>query len=262
MLWGTILVSCEPRAMNLVKPDLSGCENAQNDVRRNVRIVSYNIRSAQSSSIETLREILQQLEPDIVALQEVDRDTARSGFIDQAAKLADALGMEYAYAATRMEGAGDYGIALLSRLPFRDVSRVELPENLSWEPRVALHSSLCIGSGTLDLYNLHADIWPWSSSAQIQYLQKRIASGGHLPVVVLGDFNATIAQSGPSAFRTEAWDDVMSRIADAPTYTGLPFPARIDHIFASAELSARIQDAGVYRSAASDHFPIWVDLEL
>lgn len=248
--------------MNLVSPKLTVCEPTAGAARRNLRIVSYNIRAALSSSVSTLVDVLQELEPDIVALQEVDRDTERSGFADQAMEIADGLGLAYSYAATRTEGQGEYGVALLSRLPFAEVSRVELPENFSWEPRVALQATLCTDSGTLDVYNVHADIWPWSSSSQLQYLQERISRAQRRSTVVLGDFNATADQAGPTAFDAEAWFDVLGHMADSPTYMGVPFPRRIDHIFTSADLTDSVQDAGVLRRSASDHFPVWMDIEL
>jgi endonuclease/exonuclease/phosphatase family metal-dependent hydrolase len=247
--------------MTFVAPENTECNPEEAAEQGPLRIVSFNMHAAQSSSLQEVISLLQKLEPDIVALQEVDRETERSGFIDQAAEIAAALEMEYAYAATRFEGTGDYGIALLSSLPFSDTSRIELPDNFSWEPRVALKGTICGAAGPVSLFNLHADVWPWSSSSQIQYLSALVEDASSKRAIVLGDFNATIEQGGIAAFHTGAWFDVMTNLADAPTFMGMPFPRRIDHIFTTPTLAAAVREAGVYRSAVSDHFPIWMDME-
>ena len=246
--------------MTFVSPETVACESEAPAALGPLRIVSFNMHAAQSSSLEEVISLLRELEPDVVALQEVDRETERSGFIDQAAEIAAALRMEYAYAATRVEGTGDYGVAFLSSVPFADTSRIELPENFSWEPRVALKATLCGATGPISFFNLHADVWPWSSATQIQYLVTQVEKASSTDAIVLGDFNATIEQDGIAAFHSGAWFDVMSNLADLPTFVGMPFPRRIDHIFTSATLARAVDDAGVYRSAVSDHFPIWVDM--
>lgn len=256
------LICCEPRAMTFISPETTACESPPTPNMDRLRIVSFNMHAAQSSSLQQVIALLQELKPDIVALQEVDRQTERSGFTDQAAEIADALQMQYAYAATRFEGTGDYGIALLSSLPFSDAARIELPENFSWEPRVALQTTICGSAGPLSLFNLHADVWPWSAAAQIQFLRAHVEGTSSTQSIVLGDFNATRDQGGIAAFHSGAWFDVMSNLADSPTFMGMPFPRRIDHIFTSAALANAVNEAGVYRSSVSDHFPIWVDLEL
>lgn len=256
-----VLVCCEPRAMTFVVPETTMCKPDEAAEQGPLRIVSFNMHAAQSSSLQEVISLLQKLEPDVVALQEVDRETERSGFIDQAAEIAAALQMKYAYAATRFEGTGDYGIALLSSLPFSETSRIELPENFSWEPRVALKATICGATGPLSLFNLHADVWPWSSASQIQYLNAQVEDTPSTKAIVLGDFNATVEQGGIAAFHSGAWFDVMTNLADAPTFMGMPFPRRIDHIFTSATLADAVSEAGVYRSAVSDHFPIWVDMK-
>ena len=50
----------------------------------------------------------------------------------------------YAAAVTRPPG-GDFGVAILSRLPFVGAERFDLPSAGSFEPRVALAADVCVG---------------------------------------------------------------------------------------------------------------------
>src|SRR5918912_1292793 len=116
---------------------------------------------------------------DIVALQEADKWTARSGGHDVARELAQELRMRYARAAARPPNgeepkskqwyldfeepisrgeAGDTGVAVLSRLPLRNVERLELPwDECAWRPRLALATTIENGDKGLHLFNSHID---------------------------------------------------------------------------------------------------------
>ena len=69
-----------------------------------LRILSYNIHHGQGTDgifdLERLARVISSVEPDLVALQEVDRATTRSGGVDQAAELARLTGMEAAFGKT------------------------------------------------------------------------------------------------------------------------------------------------------------------
>ena len=65
------------------------------------------------------------LQPDVLALQEVDVGVPRSGRADQAAAVATATGTAYVFGkAARVGGIGKYGNALLSREPITGVEVV------------------------------------------------------------------------------------------------------------------------------------------
>src|SRR5690606_14126261 len=65
-------------------------------------------------------EIIKAENPDLVALQEVDKGTTRSGGIDQTAELSTRTGLTGYFAKAREFQGGDYGVAILSRLPVED----------------------------------------------------------------------------------------------------------------------------------------------
>ncbi|HYG81294.1 MAG TPA: endonuclease/exonuclease/phosphatase family protein [Pyrinomonadaceae bacterium] len=221
--------------------------------------------------------------PDIVALQEADKLTARAGGHDIARELAQELRMLYARAASsapRGEGpkskqwyldfeehiaradAGDTGLAFLSRAPFRSVWRVELPwDECAWRPRLALGATVECGGRPLHLFNSHID--PHASvegqlkqhAAVLEMAQK--LSG---PVVLLGDFN-TLSKRSCLATR---------RLLEAHGFAS-PFPTgtatwraglvrlHTDWIFVRG---ARVKSYGVARPlGVSDHWPVWAEIE-
>jgi len=103
-------------------------------------VVSYNIRHGVGMDdrldLERTAATLRRLQPDIVALQEVDEGVGRSGRVDQPARLGELLGMEHAFGSFMEYQGGRYGLAILSRHPIRSVTSVRLRDGN--EPRVAL----------------------------------------------------------------------------------------------------------------------------
>lgn len=63
------------------------------------------------------------LQPDLVALQEVDQKTGRSSGIDQAAELGHLTGMHWVFGKAMDYQGGGYGLAVLSRFPILTATR-------------------------------------------------------------------------------------------------------------------------------------------
>ena len=125
--------------------------------------------------------------PDILALQEVDKATARAGGHHVAADLARELGVRYVHTAVgiprgvtpnqrewwlnfeeqvAIDDAGDMGVALLSRVPLLDITRIDLPwHDCPWRPRLAMAASIDLGKTKMRLFNVHIDPHgPWATS--------------------------------------------------------------------------------------------------
>lgn len=256
------LTGCAQRADTFRAPPLSPCAEGEAPLGP-LRVASYNIRAGLSSSLEDIARDLEALDADVVALQEVDRESERSGGIDQAAWLGERLGMDRVYAAAREEPGGDFGVALLSRLPLSEAERIELEGGVfSLEPRVAVLGAVCTKGGPVRIVGVHADILPWASEAQARALSVRIHEHVGEGVVLAGDLNATPEWSAPRILTTLGLVDVFTRFGAPPTFTGDPFGRRIDYLLLDAPLAAAATDARVLESRASDHLPLFVDLDL
>src|SRR5262245_53252956 len=117
--------------------------------------------------------------PDILALQEADKETARAGGKHIAAMLATELGMSYVHARLEIprgvkpmprawwlnfeeqierHDSGDTGVALLSRIPLQEIMKIDLPwHECPWRPRLAVAATARLGAQQLRLFNVHID---------------------------------------------------------------------------------------------------------
>jgi endonuclease/exonuclease/phosphatase family metal-dependent hydrolase len=73
-----------------------------------------------------LRMSIRRLQPDVLALQEVDLDQERSGGADLTAVAAEAMGA-VAHRFVEKPGSAAYGVALLSRFPASSWQMLRLP---------------------------------------------------------------------------------------------------------------------------------------
>lgn len=113
-----------------------------------MRLATFNILHGRSPSdgtvdLDRLRAAVRELDPDILALQEVDRDQPRSHLADLTAVAGEAMGavsQRFAAALSGTPGAtwiaaaerdlpgeASYGVALLSRYPARSWQVLRLP---------------------------------------------------------------------------------------------------------------------------------------
>ncbi|MDP2342432.1 MAG: endonuclease/exonuclease/phosphatase family protein [Deltaproteobacteria bacterium] len=247
-------VACAAPDNTFIAPAMSACDGSAPPEK--MRIVTWNIRSTKSSSLDTIGDVLQGLDADVIALQEVDRDAPRTGTVDQAAELADRLGMTHAYAAARKEGSGDFGVALLSRLPFASANPIELPGDNALERRVALDTSLCFGDHTVRAVTVHADVFPWAGEENARYLANQIEESAGEGVVVAGDLNASPLDLAVDAFLDLGLKDVIKDFNEAPTFSD----RRIDYVLMDEPLGNTAVDGHVEDTDASDHRPLAIDL--
>lgn len=218
-----------------------------------LRVATYNIKAARDSSLEEIADVIADLDADVVSLQEVDRLMERSGYIDQARELAERLDMGYAFAAARVHGDGEYGVALLSRLPIAFAERVPLPSLGSFEPRVAVGADVCVGAETVRVFSTHIDLNPVAARAQHRALSEIAAPFLGEGVIVTGDLNATARNEGLHALVGTPLTD-MGAPDDEPTCDG----RRIDFVLADATLADADVSTTVIATDASDHFPVVV----
>lgn len=231
-----------------------------------LRTVSYNIRHGAGNNgkvdLEKTGDLLHNLAPDIVGLQEVDNGVKRSGSVNQAEALGKQLGMHAAFGKFMNLQGGAYGMGLLSRHPIESVTEVKLPKGN--EPRVALAARIALPSGQkIVAVNVHFD---WVDDDTYRYAQAEALSkylkGLDAPYILLGDFN-DVRDSRTLKLLSENTIE-----AKKPEERRLTWPSdkpemEIDFIFASpaARWSApvcRVLEA----PETSDHCPVFSILEL
>lgn len=257
------------------------------DTRR-VRLATFNILHARSPAdgrvdLDRFAAAVRRLDADVLGLQEVDRDQARSHGADLTSIAAEAMGAHaHRFAATlhgepglwvaatgahQPRGAA-YGIALLSRHPVREWRVLTLPvlnrrapvrfpgrrwpELVRDEPRAAIAAVLDAPGGTLTVVCTHLTFIPRWNGLQLRRLTAAVEELPR-PLVVLGDLNLEDGQPAQLA--------QMTPLATAPTYpVGRPV-RQLDHILGEGAVAA-VRPAEAVDLGLSDHRALVVDVRI
>jgi len=118
-----------------------GCTDVKIESPARVAVLTYNIYHGEDanggSNLDAVAGIIKSLEPDLVALQEVDNKTARAKGLDLTAELSRRTGMHGVFGKAMDYDGGGYGEAVLSRYPVIETKNNPLPHSAKAEPRAA-----------------------------------------------------------------------------------------------------------------------------
>ncbi len=242
-------------------------ETAEDGSHAALTLLSFNVRSARGdvedtpryddANLDQLVALIEELRPDAVLLQEVDRGVARSRRVDQFEVVRSASGMQGAFARTVDYQGGRFGIAVLTRHEIVATNRVRLPRLGGKEPRALQHLRIRLeGGAEIDLFNTHVDPRPVSRDRQIDLIlghTSRLARG---PAILAGDFNAAPG-STPLAGVAATWNDAAVRAGSpAPTYPARDPAVRVDYVFYRGEGLELHSFTTLDARGISDHRPL------
>jgi endonuclease/exonuclease/phosphatase family metal-dependent hydrolase len=252
-----------------------------------MRLVTFNLLHGRSTrdglvDLDRLAAAVRTLDPDILALQEVDRDQPRSHLADLTAIAAEAMGaVAYRFAAVlsgtpgatwlaatenEIPGTPAYGIALLSRYPARSWRATRLPRIpfrfplylpgprkvivVDEEPRVALVGQLDTPLGPLAVANTHLSYVPgWGHWQLVRALRDLAATRG--PVVLMGDLNLRNPLPAVAiGYRS---------LARHPTFPAEAANRQLDHILLRGRLG-RVVSSSAQLLPLSDHRALSAEL--
>ena len=161
-----------------------------------MRLLSYNIHKGIGGRdrlyrIERIIRVIEEENPDIICLQEVDRNVRRTRHDDQPSRLAAAFAAVGAnYQLNVHLRHGGYGNLVLSRWPFRGSHQVSLRLRRR-KPRGAQLVVVATPDGPLHLVHWHLGLGERERHWQVHHLLDHPAfrESAHLPTLVVGDFN-------------------------------------------------------------------------
>lgn len=242
---------------------------------QDLQVVTWNIE--RGSEYQAILSVLRGLDPDVVLLQEVDRDCRRTGYRDIARDLATALDMNWV-AAGEFQELGEAraprlpaitGQAVLSKFPIHDATGMRFKAQDRWrwsinpvQPRRGGRMALKARTGGVVFYNTHIESGTNERLQQRQMAEivaDQSGTTGATPVIIAGDFNnrparrsLTLRSLARAAF-TDALGDATDR---KPTSLGQLHP--IDWIF--VKHMGRARGHVVDAAGASDHSPVMAAL--
>lgn len=252
---------------------LSGCRGIHDDWKMIVfwkmRLVTYNVRHCRGAdgrvSPGRIARVLQALDPDIVALQEVDVGQRRTGGEHQPKIIADHLRMDLIFQASLGQPQEGYGNALLSRFPMEQVRAECLPGQAGCESRGAIWARVHAQGISVQILTTHLGLHPAERQLQMGTLLGWLAETEcQAPRILCGDLNSWPGSKVYRAARAVLRDAQEEKPHGWPRNT---FPARlpllrIDHIFLSPDLA--VLAVQVPRDAltriASDHLPLLAEV--
>lgn len=255
-------------AAPVVTPAPVACAGAGPEV---LRVASFNVKYASGHDLEAVADFLRTEAIDLVALQEVDRDTDRNGHVDTPARLAELAGGRWftAFGAARAEPGGEFGLAILSRAPFGEVTRHELADaGGSFERRIALRTTVCTPR-PLEFVSIHADVWAPENAANARSLLDQLPPLAPGAVrLIAGDLNATPGTHAARIFSEAGYRDLLADAGVGSTPTFRFPPERLDYFFGTGALARAAGEPGVLASElrvvgearGSDHLPIAMTL--
>ncbi len=230
-----------------------------------LRVLTYNIHGGEGMDgkydYERLSRVIRSVDPDLVALQEVDVKTTRASGVDQATELSRLTGLHVAFGKAMDYSDGEYGEAILSRFPLLNTRNHALEASGDDEPRAMLAATVDPGGGTpLKFFATHLD--HQSSTVRMKQAMTimSIVHADNNPMILAGDFNAE-PKSESIALLGTSWTEATNK-SGTLTFPSKDPKVKIDYVFYRPAKSFRIIEVRTLdEPVASDHCPVLVVME-
>ena len=265
---------------------------------RPLRCLTLNLWGAEpplDRRMELIMAGLRELQPDVVALQEVREVPGQ--LPNQAATLAHALGYHHVFSAAMPFAGGSEGLAILSRGAISEHLTFALPHSETKEQRILLSARVAFESLSAWIHTTHLNYrlaHGKQREDQVQAIDALVAARAEdTPSLLMGDFNARpesdemrwlrglTSLGGRRTYYQDAWDRLHPgeagwTWASANPYTKvlefLEPDRRIDYIFVTPmrrDGRARIRSCSIVFDQpaedgvfASDHFGLLAEVQM
>jgi endonuclease/exonuclease/phosphatase family metal-dependent hydrolase len=212
----------------------------------------FSLKKGSLGYLPKCAEVIKKHNPDVCALQEVDRNSKRAGFMDQTLETAKLAGMEGSW----VEKIKNYGISTLYRERPFCVSKVLFKGSIHTRALMISEYFDCV------VANTH---FPLSAASRTNAANTVLAAlreyAEKKPVFLMGDFNAKPDSETIRIFKKE-----FEILSDVSLNT---FPAKgprvtIDYIMVDKAHAKKYKNAKSYVDSvpeATDHSAVIVELE-
>ena len=257
----------KPSLNNIIPKKNQKKLTTEDDQNLRLRILSYNIHHAEGVDgkldVPRIAQVILSVDPDLVALQEVDKNTIRTGKVNQDIELSRLTKMNSVFGSNITFQGGQYGNAILSKFPIIKNKNFLLPNVDSGEQRGLLQSQIQISNKENVLFfSTHLDHRRSDTErlASAKAINQIISLDNKSPAILAGDFNdvpdsPTLKELGKVWLRSNK--KILRTIpASKPS-------RQIDYIFVQPKERWKIIESQILdEDIASDHRAIFSIIEL
>lgn len=236
-----------------------------------LKVMSWNLQGSQRPNVDKVAGKIQQFQPDVIAIQEIQKHQARS--------LSRRLGWSYVWA-FKHNGYGPLlprraeGMAIMSRLPLSNMGKTIVSSGygrFTYRRRIAMWADINLNAQAITLVNTHlaSDDVGNEGSNQARTLRTLIDARRLQHVLIAGDFNdhqrPDIVEILNAEHNQDAWTNSASRSRNGLTNpTKCPYQ-RLDHILVPRTCAVEhveVPDTNNDWASLSDHLPVIVTINL
>lgn len=244
----------------------------------NIKIVTFNVHFGKDTNgiATALTQNKNLREADFIFLQEIEHH--QSEIVSRAQRLADTLGLKHAYVPARsLKNEDTHGLAILSKYDLIDVTTLKLPMHTllyRTQQRIAMTAIANVNGVNVKLANIHLDTRLSSADriAQMKVLVDDLKKDHMQKMIVGGDFNMLpfyFYKSVPFFYQNQK-QRMHQYLKQEGFFThcengGYTLKSgfikfELDGIYTRNVEAIR---CGVEHSVtASDHKPVWLDIDL
>jgi endonuclease/exonuclease/phosphatase family metal-dependent hydrolase len=238
------------------------------DSTRIVRVLSFNIYHGETVNAEKqfdldlLAKVINDVNPDLVALQEVDFKTERAMNYDLVTELGQRTKMAPIFGKAMSYNGGEYGEGVLSKYSFLSTKNHALVAGEGKEPRAATEVNVEIESGdNIRFVGTHLDHTKENTDRINQAkLLNELFTQDDTPTILAGDFNAQ-PESETMKILFKKWTPSLQD--SKATYPANAPRSKIDYIlFRPANKWKVLSTKIICNDEATDHCVVLSVLEL
>lgn len=231
-----------------------------------IRVLSYNIHHGEGVDgqldLPRIAAIIKGVNPDLVALQELDEQTTRTGQVRQTAELMQLTGLQGHFGKAIPFAGGEYGQALLSKYPLRETTVHDLPTTRGDEQRIALSARVTIQGRELTFVSTHLSASRSEDRERQAQALNDLFGSVPTPVILAGDLNATPDSPVLNILR-KSWKIPDDGEREFPTIPVANPRRQIDYVLFRPAAAFKVLELRVLAEpVASDHLPLLAELEL
>ncbi|MDR1864318.1 MAG: endonuclease/exonuclease/phosphatase family protein [Bacteroidales bacterium] len=259
-----ILFACKKQPKDVEDPGWKQPELVDN----RITIMSYNVRyctpylvTPVAPDVSAIAAVINREVPDVVFLQEVDRNTTRSKKTDQLSELSKMTDMPFTYYGKAIDyQGGEFGVAFLSRYLLSDEVKTALPG--ADENRVLIQANIKVNDKTITIACTHLDLYQENRDAEVPVVNSRLSATPY-PVIFGGDLNATPINTTIQTLLGYGFSKITPTSAEYFTIPSDKPNRQLDYIMCRpAEKFKTISTKVATDARVSDHLPVVAVIEL